>query len=84
MTHLRNPRTGATYCGLDAHTIYTVKGRSLVGLRQLVEVDCEPCLHRAIEDQVDQYRGLVKTRDALSEQLLDRMRLREEEKDADA
>ena len=74
-THLVSP-LGGSYCGLEAYQIYTVKGPALVGLRQLVEVDCEQCLHRGMEDCVDQSRALVKRRDAMAEQFLELERVR--------
>ncbi|MHC4644296.1 MAG: hypothetical protein ACYTBJ_02250 [Planctomycetota bacterium] len=40
--HLVSPH-GGSYCGLDAHEIYTVKGPELVGMKRLPEVNCAEC-----------------------------------------
>jgi hypothetical protein len=57
-THLVSPE-GGTFCGMEAHEVYTRKDRELVGMTRLAEVDCKACLDRGAAYYWNAGRGLV-------------------------
>jgi hypothetical protein len=53
--HLKNNKSGSSFCGLDGHKIYMRKDRELVGMKRLSEVNCKKCLVEADQYYYDYY-----------------------------